>query len=390
LRVTEALGLSVLLFGLMVGQLATTASAQSQPNGRVPEIAVTAAPGRPFIEMRGDQQHINFDLLVRANGQKVYRLVCIRLRVYDRSGSLEVERELNENGRPPALDLVGDRLLKPGNVMDIYQPFNSFGPEVDASMMRFELLFMAQEHAAPPVVMNADATATIEVRPRPYAPTAYCLPLHGLILVHDGHDLYSHHRRYDLANRFEANPSSAISANLYAYDLMTAAPDGALFRGDPKQKESWLAYGAMIFAPASGRVVDAVSDVPENTFAANGDAQVPSAAEAKDPMGFGNYVTIQHADGRVSWLLHMQPNSVQVKTGDRVKAGQFLGKAGFSGDSLFPHLHFDVTDAALYPSQGVPSYFKHFVRILGRRKVSVVFGQVDTGDLIKDSNRPCQ
>jgi len=63
---------------------------------------------------------------------------------------------------------------------------------------------------------------------------------------------------------------------------------------------------------------------------------------------------------------------------------------GFSGDSLFPHLHFNVTDGAVYPSQGVPSYFKHFVRILGVRKVSIVFGQVDTGDLIKDANRPCQ
>ncbi len=361
-----------------------------QLQGPAPEITVAAAPGRPFIEMRGDQQHINFDLLVRANGQKVYRLVCIRLRVYDRSGGLEIERELNENGRPPALDLVGDRFLKPGSVMDIYQPFNSFGPEVDASVMRFELLFMEQEHPAPPIVIHADAAATIEVQPRPYAPAAYCLPLHGLILVHDGHDFYSHHRRYDLANRFEANPSSAVSANLYAYDFLTATSDGALFQGDPTKKESWLAYGAMIFAPASGRVVDAVSDVPESTFAADGNAQVPSTIEAKDPMGFGNHVTIRHADGRVSWLLHMQPNSVQVKTGDHVKAGQFLGKVGFSGDSLFPHLHFNVTDGAVYPSQGVPSYFKHFARILGRRKISIVFGQVDTGDLIMDSNRPCQ
>jgi hypothetical protein len=389
LRETVASRLSVLLFGWLL-QLATISSAQSQPNGRAPEIAITPAPGRPFIEMRGDQQHINFDLLVRTGGQRVYRLVCIRLRVYDRSGGLEIEQELNENGKPPALDMVGDRLLQPGSVMDIYQPFDSFGPEVDASMMRFELLFMEQEHAAPPVVINADATAMIEVHPRSYSPTAYCLPLHGLILVHDGHDFYSHHRRYGLANRFEVHPSSAVSANLYAYDFMAATPDGALFRGDATKKESWLAYGTMIFAPASGQVVDAVSDVPENTFAVNGDAQVPSTTGSKDPMGFGNHVTIRHEDGRVSWLLHMQPNSVQVKAGDQVKAGQFLGRIGFSGDSLFPHLHFNVTDGAMYPSQGVPSYFKHFVRILGRRKVSIVFGQVDTGDLIMDATRPCR
>jgi murein DD-endopeptidase MepM/ murein hydrolase activator NlpD len=103
-------------------------------------------------------------------------------------------------------------------------------------------------------------------------------------------------------------------------------------------------------------------------------------------MGFGNHVTILHTDGRVSWLLHMQPGSVAVVPGEHVRAGQFLGKVGFSGDSLFPHLHFNVTDGSRYPSQGVPSYFKNFVRELGSRNLAESFGQVDTGDLIHSLN----
>jgi murein DD-endopeptidase MepM/ murein hydrolase activator NlpD len=79
----------------------------------------------------------------------------------------------------------------------------------------------------------------------------------------------------------------------------------------------------------------------------------------------------------------MQPGSDAVVAGQHVRAGQFIGKVGFSGDSLFPHLHFNVTAGSRYPSQGVPSYFKNFVRVLGSRDLVESFGQVDTGDLIR-------
>jgi hypothetical protein len=176
-------------------------------------------------------------------------------------------------------------------------------------------------------------------------------------------------KRYNLVARYDADPGSAVSANLYAYDFMTTTSAGLLFKGDPNRKENWLSYGEPIFAPADGLVIEMVSDLPENTFTSNGKAQSPSVEEAKDPMGFGNHVKIQHADGRVSWLLHMQPNSIRVRVGDHVRAEEPIGKVGFSGDSLFPHLHYNVTDGPNYPSQGVPSYFKHFVRVLGQRRI---------------------
>jgi murein DD-endopeptidase MepM/ murein hydrolase activator NlpD len=82
----------------------------------------------------------------------------------------------------------------------------------------------------------------------------------------------------------------------------------------------------------------------------------------------------------------MQPNSIRVKVGDHVRAEQLIGKIGFSGDSLFPHLHYNVTDGPDYPSQGVPSYFKQFIRVLGQRRISISRGQVDTGDIVEPGN----
>jgi murein DD-endopeptidase MepM/ murein hydrolase activator NlpD len=127
----------------------------------------------------------------------------------------------------------------------------------------------------------------------------------------------------------------------------------------------------------------------DNTFDEAGNAQSPPGADARDPKGFGIHVALRHADGRVSWMLHMQPGSVLVSIGEHVRVGTPIGKIGFTGDSLFPHLHYTVTDAVSYPSQGVPSYFKDFSRILGSRSVRIKTGQVDTGDLL-ESNNACR
>lgn len=165
---------------------------------------------------------------------------------------------------------------------------------------------------------------------------------------------------------------------------------GAFLKGDPNQKENWLTYGEPVFAPADGLVIEAVSDLPENSFSKTGEVQNPTVAAVRDPMGFGNHVKLRHADGRVSWLLHMEPNSIAVKTGNRVRAGQLIGKVGFSGDSLFPHLHYNVTNGPEYPSQGVPVYFRQFVQVLGERRRNVSSGDIDTGDLIQEAEGSCR
>ncbi|MFE1986565.1 M23 family metallopeptidase [Streptomyces mirabilis] len=38
-------------------------------------------------------------------------------------------------------------------------------------------------------------------------------------------------------------------------------------------------------------------------------------------------------------LAHLQPGTVTVTTGDRVRVGQLLGEVGNSGDTTEPHLH---------------------------------------------------
>ena len=55
-----------------------------------------------------------------------------------------------------------------------------------------------------------------------------------------------------------------------------------------------------------------------------------------------NYVYIQHADKTLGVYLHLMPNGVTVQPGQVVRTGQLIGKAGNTGYSDGPHLHFGV------------------------------------------------
>jgi murein DD-endopeptidase MepM/ murein hydrolase activator NlpD len=58
--------------------------------------------------------------------------------------------------------------------------------------------------------------------------------------------------------------------------------------------------------------------------------------------GYGNMVLIEHADGRRTLYAHAQ--SLFVKAGDRVTAGQTIAAVGSTGHSTGPHLHFEVRE----------------------------------------------
>jgi murein DD-endopeptidase MepM/ murein hydrolase activator NlpD len=75
----------------------------------------------------------------------------------------------------------------------------------------------------------------------------------------------------------------------------------------------------------------------------------------------GNTITLDLGGGQFAYYLHLQPGSLRVRTGDRVRRGQVLARIGNSGDAREPHLHFQITDSStLLAGEGVPYLIDHY------------------------------
>lgn len=88
----------------------------------------------------------------------------------------------------------------------------------------------------------------------------------------------------------------------------------------------------LVLAVAPGRVLRVRADM------ADGRVRGADAAEIKGAE-CGNGLVVAHADGWESQYCHMARNSLVVRPGDTVAAGQPLGQVGLSGMTEFPHLH---------------------------------------------------
>lgn len=58
--------------------------------------------------------------------------------------------------------------------------------------------------------------------------------------------------------------------------------------------------------------------------------------------GWGNHVVIDHGEGLMTRYAHMAPDSIALRVGQQVLAGDFVGDMGNTGRSEVRHLHFEV------------------------------------------------
>jgi hypothetical protein len=142
----------------------------------------------------------------------------------------------------------------------------------------------------------------------------------------------------------------AVIAQRFAIDWLQLREDGRSFTGDPKNNKNYRCYGAEALAVADAVVVEVKDGIPENVPGPTSRA-VPITL---DTVG-GNYVVLDLGDGHYAFYAHLQPGSLRVKPGDKVRRGQTLGLVGNSGNSTEPHLHFHITDAkSPLGSEGLP------------------------------------
>lgn len=137
-------------------------------------------------------------------------------------------------------------------------------------------------------------------------------------------------------------------AQRYAVDWEQLNAEGRIYTGPQEKLESYTIFGQPVLAVADAVVASITDGEPEQT-----PGRFPSGItlDAAD----GNSVILDLGEHRYALYAHLQPGSIRVKPGERVTRGQILGLVGDSGNSIVPHLHFQVMDRpSSLASNGLP------------------------------------
>lgn len=163
------------------------------------------------------------------------------------------------------------------------------------------------------------------------------LPLPGPVTVASG------------GSTAEVNNHVIAPDQRWGYDLVVAS-EGRSFEGSGRALTDYYAYGLDVVAPAAG-IVHAVHDNEP-------DVPIGGSAPGDD---LGNYVALEVGPDAFLYIAHLQRDSIPVRAGDHVEAGDLLGRVGNSGKSTEPHVHVHLQDSPRrHVSNGVPFYFSDY------------------------------
>ncbi|RYY92358.1 MAG: hypothetical protein EOO11_21380 [Chitinophagaceae bacterium] len=350
------------LFAALFGFLFQTGSDSLQ-------LRINPAPA--YIEADAQRQVLNLDLLARNNYHDTLTLQSLTLRVRDGAGMPVLERFVDGNGLHPSIETMPGRVLAPGAEALYFNPFTQFAAQVPLDTLEFELRFGRTD--------GSEVAIRATVHPSSTQTPLLQLPLRGRLLVYDGHDYYSHHRRFHAEDPRIREFGLEGNFMRFSYDLLLvnaagkALPAGAA----PDSMSAWFGFGAAVYAAAAGEVI-ALSDTAKDDRSFH----VPDLH--RSPLAlYGNYIAVRHSDGSIALYGHLRQGSTRVHTGDRISTGQRIASVGASGSSLMPHLHFELRTSIGYKAEGLPSRFRNFKRLLGARSARVSSGLIDTGDLLE-------
>ena len=155
----------------------------------------------------------------------------------------------------------------------------------------------------------------------------------------------SGHRRLVLAL-----DGHVASGQRFAIDFVQLDSSGSSRRPgtDPLINANYYAYGTELLAVADGVIAATKDSILENV-----PGKLPTKVNLVN-VG-GNFVGIDIGQGKYALYAHVQPGSLRVKVGDRVKRGQVLALLGNSGNSTEPHVHFQIADGPTFlASEGLP------------------------------------
>jgi murein DD-endopeptidase MepM/ murein hydrolase activator NlpD len=201
--------------------------------------------------------------------------------------------------------------------------------------------------------------------------TLVILPVSGVIHVVRPGDTIS-----QISKTYKANPDDIVAFNNLANEEDVFVGDilivpGGVMPAIPVQGPEQVPLADNFFIyPAEGQItqglhyynaVDLANKCGTSIYAAAAGIVQRTVGNGGWNLGMGNYITILHADGIVTYYGHLQ--YLYVKVGDKVNVGDRIALMGRTGDATGCHVHFEVIGAknplAKYPVGTHISYTQH-------------------------------
>jgi hypothetical protein len=169
------------------------------------------------------------------------------------------------------------------------------------------------------------------------------------------------------------DPHKRFLAEAFAYDFVQIGANGKSFQRDGAHNADYYAYGKKVLAAKDGTVVFVQTVLADNA---------PGEPNLNTPGG--NVVVIDHGNNQFGYYAHLRPNSITVREGAHVRAGDPIGEVGNSGDSLEPQLHFHVMNQA-NPDQadGIPATFSSWKTQAYGRSIMMRDGPLPKGEIVE-------
>lgn len=330
-------------------------------------IKIVHKPEQPLLERVNNTTVLNFDFIIENQSKDTLQLTKLEVRHFDKNKILVQQKFLDNNGTAPSINTIPTRNWDGVSKKLVFNPF----PEVNSVTVTLEYIF----------TFNNTIEVTKIVIPNEYRQAEnFILPMKEKLLVYDGHDFNSHHRRFDY--EFEPIKQLGFESNFmrYAYDFAVLNTENKQHTATGKNNTDWFGFGKEIVAVADGEIIALETQQLDNK-------KFDIPALKNNPLAlYGNYVVIKHSNNLLSMYAHLQnKSSADLQVGNKIKKGQKIGQIGTSGSSFFPHLHFEVRNTIDHKAEGIPSYFNNYSLFLGSLKQEVKKGTVNTGDIIQSN-----
>ncbi len=353
-------------------------------------VRISVEPTTIYFEDGRDSLYLNFDFVLENLTTNKLVIRFIKVAIYDRANKLVTFRHLNHNGvGTPGIHTIGKFEMDSKETLDVFNPFHRFPKDLPLDHLRYMFTILDSETKKEYYYGN------VIVRPKRFDQlVALSLPLKGLLTILDGHDFYSHHRRFAMSlvrrvtnDRFLSNFSRyAVDFTLLGVDgntrAMTSDEYSENYDFHFKDARKFYTDGVVVYAPAKGEVVDYVDDL-EDLYESQFDMDDAIKRDCVSEIA-GNYVVIRHNEWEYSHLFHLRKGSTSVSKGDIVERGQAIGMIGFSGAATtYSHLHYQLMDGPDFLKDNpLPCRFSDVTLVLGSKRMRFDDLSIDTGDII--------